>query len=61
MGEESPVKNEMALLCPKHSHCAVRSSDSKLVLMDLLIANSLTALDGTAVHLGAKEGRQRDP
>ena len=28
-------------------------------LMDLFIANSLTALDGTAVHLGAKEGRQR--
>ena len=32
---------------------------ANLFLMDLFIANSLTALDGTAVHLGAKEGRQR--
>ena len=32
---------------------------AKFFLMDLFIANSLTALDGTAVHLGAKEGRQR--
>ena len=31
MGEESPVKNEMALLCPKRSHCRIRSSDCKLV------------------------------
>ena len=31
LGEESPVKNEMALLCSQCSHCAVRSPYCKLV------------------------------
>ena len=31
LGEENLVRNEMALLCPKHSDCAIRGSDCKLV------------------------------
>ena len=41
LGEESPVKNEMALLCPKHSDCAIRGSDCKLVF-DGLVYGQLT-------------------
>ena len=45
LGEESPVKNEMALLHPKRSHCAVRSSDCKLVF-DGLVYGQLTHSPG---------------
>ena len=41
LGEESPVRNEMALLCPKHSDCAIRGSDCKLVF-DGLVYGQLT-------------------
>ena len=36
LGEEIFMKNEMALLCPKHSDCAIRGSDCKLVFDGLV-------------------------
>ena len=58
LGEESPVKNEMALLCSQCSHCAVRSSDCKLVF-DGLVYCQLTHSPGW--HTCTSRSQRRMP
>ena len=60
-GGGNPMENETALLCPKCSRCAVGSSDCKLDCDGVVYCQLTTALDGTPVNRGAKEGCQRDP